>query len=766
MIYWVDIYAPTVYGPLSYYSLVLTSIFALGGQRAAGLEPDPQPGEILCGITVHIKGGGAVRVVHPDGRSAAFKNQTNQASLACGAALKLQAVPDQRWQFAGWENVPALQASWPTIRAEGGTEVTAVFELAGLSYQELDQPISDRSGQLVTSLPVAPPVLRDLSASGPNAFNTDPPEINLWYGQNQNFGQDGTPQLYVNILGNVADPQQDVSSLVYSLNGGAQVPLHIGGDGSLSDLRRLVDVGDFNIDLNVNDLNDGPNDVTILATDYLNNTDQLTMTVNYDSSTVWPLPYYVDWNKTGSIQDVAQVVDGKWNLVPDGVRTDPAYLGYDRILDLGDMAWTDFQVKVPVTVHAIDPAGYTDISYTPALGIVLRWLGHTDNPFACGQPKCGWLFPGAASWYDFDPGGTTAGKFSFWVNHNQKTSDTSGLMLVIGQPYYWKARAESPAGTYGKFKMKIWKVSDPEPANWLIEKDGTVDSLQNGSLLLLAHHVDATFGNFSICPVSNSPDTAGPVISNVQIVPGLDNATITWTTDEPATSRVDFGTSNAYGTTATAPTDCVTNHELVLEGLSSNQLYHFQITSEDIEGNSTAVDDDTFSTQGGPDVQEIALPTGWNMISAYVQPGDPQLENLLAGILDQTVIIKNGHGEVFWPAYFVNQIGSWASADGYQIYMLQPKTLSISGTQIDPAATTINLDAGFNNVAYLRDTPMPVDQALTSIQTELVIVKDGDGNIFWPGDGLNINTIGDMQPGRGYQIYVNSTAALTYPANN
>jgi len=165
-------------------------------------------------------------------------------------------------------------------------------------------------------------------------------------------------------------------------------------------------------------------------------------------------------------------------------------------------------------------------------------------------------------------------------------------------------------------------------------------------------------------------------------------------------------------------------------------------------------------------VQEIALPTGWNMISAYVQPGDPQLENLLAGILDQTVIIKNGHGEVFWPAYFVNQIGSWASADGYQIYMLQPKTLSISGTQIDPAATTINLDAGFNNVAYLRDTPMPVDQALTSIQTELVIVKDGDGNIFWPGDGLNINTIGDMQPGRGYQIYVNSTAALTYPANN
>ena len=76
----------------------------------------------------------------------------------------------------------------------------------------------------------------------------------------QEFGQLGVPQQWVNILGNVSDPD-GIASTTYSLNGGAESTLSIGPD-----TRRLADDGDFNIEIDHNDLVDGSNDVVITAT--------------------------------------------------------------------------------------------------------------------------------------------------------------------------------------------------------------------------------------------------------------------------------------------------------------------------------------------------------------------------------------------------------------------------------------------------------------------------------------------------------------------
>ena len=46
------------------------------------------------------------------------------------------------------------------------------------------------------------------------------PDIDLWEGHTQYFGENGSPQPYVNILGSVSDPD-GIASLVYSLNGGS-----------------------------------------------------------------------------------------------------------------------------------------------------------------------------------------------------------------------------------------------------------------------------------------------------------------------------------------------------------------------------------------------------------------------------------------------------------------------------------------------------------------------------------------------------------------
>jgi hypothetical protein len=166
---------------------------------------------------------------------------------------------------------------------------------------------------------------------------------------------------------------------------------------------------------------------------------------------------------------------------------------------------------------------------------------------------------------------------------------------------------------------------------------------------------------------------------------------------------------------------------------------------------------------GASPQHNIPLHAGWNIISTYRQPVDPAVTTLLAGVKADMVLMKNGVGEVYWPAYDVNQIGKWEIEKGYQVYMKNPAILSVTGNQVDPAQTPIALAAGWNMVAYLRASEMPVSDSLASISGELYLVKNADGQVYWPEFG--INDIGNMQTGQGYKMYMNSAAVLTYPDN-
>jgi hypothetical protein len=72
-------------------------------------------------------------------------------------------------------------------------------------------------------------------------------------------------------------------------------------------------------------------------------------------------------------------------------------------------------------------------------------------------------------------------------------------------------------------------------------------------------------------------------------------ATVTWTTDESATSRVDYGLSattlnlNATGASGTS-------HTVALTGLQPNTRYYYRVTSADAAGNSTT----SPATSGAP----------------------------------------------------------------------------------------------------------------------------------------------------------------------
>ncbi|MGE5316339.1 MAG: glycosyl hydrolase family 18 protein [Acidobacteriota bacterium] len=75
-----------------------------------------------------------------------------------------------------------------------------------------------------------------------------------------------------------------------------------------------------------------------------------------------------------------------------------------------------------------------------------------------------------------------------------------------------------------------------------------------------------------------------------------------------------------------------------------------------------------------PESMPIALAQGWNL-APYVRTSSLAPQTALAGITSALTIVKNSAGQVFWPAYNINTIGSLMPGQAYQMYLSQASTL-------------------------------------------------------------------------------------------
>ncbi len=109
------------------------------------------------------------------------------------------------------------------------------------------------------------------------------------------------------------------------------------------------------------------------------------------------------------------------------------------------------------------------------------------------------------------------------------------------------------------------------------------------------------------------------------------SAVITWRTSNPSDSRVDYGTTSAYGTITSNATN-VTSHSVSLSGLSNKTTYHFKASSADAFAQTASSPDLTFITatnlifNGGFE----AGSAGWNVApqaSLDASPADAHTGN-------------------------------------------------------------------------------------------------------------------------------------------
>ncbi|PJE69730.1 MAG: hypothetical protein COU98_00380 [Candidatus Staskawiczbacteria bacterium CG10_big_fil_rev_8_21_14_0_10_38_10] len=108
---------------------------------------------------------------------------------------------------------------------------------------------------------------------------------------------------------------------------------------------------------------------------------------------------------------------------------------------------------------------------------------------------------------------------------------------------------------------------------------------------------------------------------------------VLWQTDELATSQVEYGLTDAYGTETTEDTTLTIQHGEEITGLTTNTTYHFRVKSKDSSNNPTTSSDYTFSTQ-------VTATT--TIIRRVIDPDAPIISNI------QVKEIKQDSAKISW----------------------------------------------------------------------------------------------------------------------
>ncbi len=240
--------------------------------------------------------------------------------------------------------------------------------------------------------------------------------------------------------------------------------------------------------------------------------------------------------------------------------------------------------------------------------------------------------------HDATSAALSPGKWYFHIRARDKALNWNGAASHFGPICIGTAPDNAPpqisnvqvSGITDKLAVVSWSTSEPADsvaeygsgAAYGLKASDPLFALDHGLTLSgltasTTYHIrvssrdssgNAATGEDLIFSTLAAPDTLPPAISNVRVSGITDRlAVVSWETDEPADSAVDYGLSTAYGQTV-RDAGAVSLHELALNGLNASTVYHIRALSKDATGNGPAVSADmTFTTLGRPDTTPPAL---------------------------------------------------------------------------------------------------------------------------------------------------------------
>lgn len=157
----------------------------------------------------------------------------------------------------------------------------------------------------------------------------------------------------------------------------------------------------------------------------------------------------------------------------------------------------------------------------------------------------------------------------------------------------------------------------------------------------------------------------------------------------------------------------------------------------------------TLIQQGCPlSTQNIYLNEGWSGISSYLDPINPQVEDLLAPIQDQLIILQDIEGNVYQPSV-QNTILNWDTEKGYFIKLNSPANITITGTE--PLNNQLSLQEGWNLIPATNSETISITSFFGVHIGKIEIVTEIAGlKVFWPEK--EIGTLQALTPGKAYLV--------------
>src|SRR5438874_1833541 len=256
-----------------------------------------------------------------------------------------------------------------------------------------------------------------------------------------------------------------------------------------------------------------------------------------------------------------------------------------------------------------------------------------------------------------------------------------------------------------------------------------VSSILRDGLLLSAVAV-GTAAFLSGCSglVSRANSTGNPPpttldVTNVQAASVTTSSSqVVWTTNVPANSSVDYGTTTAYGNSTPVDPTMVTSHQVTISGLAAGTTYYFQVNSTDSKGNH-GHGGNKFNTPGFSLSGTITPTTGGNGATVTLSgaastsaTGDNSGNYTFVGLPNGTYTIVPSHtGFMFTPA---------------------SQSMVVNGANVTAANFTANAAAVAPTI-----TTQPANQAVTAGQTAtFAVVAGGTAPLSyqWQKNGASI----------------------------
>ncbi|MBI4057353.1 MAG: right-handed parallel beta-helix repeat-containing protein [Elusimicrobia bacterium] len=167
----------------------------------------------------------------------------------------------------------------------------------------------------------------------------------------------------------------------------------------------------------------------------------------------------------------------------------------------------------------------------------------------------------------------------------------------------------SGASVSGDILVYVSTADNVGVVDWSLQVNGEVrygstsnyiplyTSSLDGSVTLVAIARDAAGNTGQSAPVTIKVDNIPPLLSQIRSYILRDyDPTITWSSNEPSDSQVEYGLTTSYGSSTNLDPSLVIQHSVALTDLEPSTLYHFRVKSKDAAGQLRISSDYTFTT--------------------------------------------------------------------------------------------------------------------------------------------------------------------------